>query len=91
MARRSTSRTRMVAGALGMALTAGVGGGGLLLATGLLASSPAGAHTGRGAAGDGTVIVCESDTVSHGAVDTSSAVAVRVPAGTPVPPGCRSG
>jgi hypothetical protein len=37
------------------------------------------------------VIVCESGTVSSDRIETSSAVAARVPAGTPVPPGCRDG
>ena len=37
------------------------------------------------------VIVCESGTVSSDGIETSSAVATRVPAGTPVPPGCREG
>ena len=37
------------------------------------------------------VIVCESGTSSRGGVETSSAVAVRVPKGAPVPPGCREG
>lgn len=35
------------------------------------------------------VVVCESGTITQGNVSTSSAVASRVPAGTPVPPGCR--
>jgi len=47
---------------------------------------------GAAAAGAGTVVlVCESGTTSSDGVTTSSAVAVRVPAGTPVPPGCRLG
>ena len=86
MARRSHSRRRFIAGTLGIALTAAAGGGALFFTSG-----PAGARSGRGAAGAGLVIVCESGTISHGGVDTSSAVAVRVPAGTPVPPGCRNG
>jgi hypothetical protein len=86
MVRSSFPRRRLIAGALGLVLTAAAGGGTLFLTSG-----PAGARSGSGATGDGTVIVCESGTVSHGGVDTSSAVAVRVPAGTPVPPGCREG
>ena len=47
---------------------------------------------GATAAGAGTVVlVCESGTTGSGGVTTSSAVAVRVPAGTPIPPGCRLG
>ena len=87
MARRSHSRRRFVTGVLGIAVTAAVGGGSLFVVT-----SSAGARVGSGApAGADSVIVCESGTISHGGVDTSSAFAVRVPAGTPVPPGCRSG
>lgn len=38
------------------------------------------------------VLVCESGTVTNAnGVETSSAVATRVPAGTPVPPGCHLG
>jgi len=86
MARRSRTHRRLIAGAVGLGLTAAAGGGTLFLSSG-----PAGARAGRGALGDGTVIVCESGTVSRGGVDTSSAFAVRVPAGTAVPPGCRGG
>jgi len=42
-----------------------------------------------GPGGGEQIIVCESGTVKKGDVSTSSAVASRVPAGTPVPPGCR--
>lgn len=82
MARRSHSRRRLTAGAIGLAVTAASG-------VALFMSGLAGARAG--ATGDGTVIVCQSGTVSRGGVDTSSAVAVRVPSGTPVPPGCREG
>ena len=40
---------------------------------------------------DDRVIVCESGVISHGDVDTSSAVATRVPSGALVPAGCREG
>jgi hypothetical protein len=85
MARRSHSRRRFIAGGFGLALTAAAGGGILFLTPGL-----AGARVGSGAV-EGSVIVCESGVVSHGGIDTSSAVAIRVPVGTAVPPGCRSG
>jgi hypothetical protein len=38
------------------------------------------------------ILVCESGTVTDtSGVETSSSVALRVPAGTPVPPGCHLG
>ncbi len=40
---------------------------------------------------DDRVIVCESGVISHGDVDTSSAVATRAPSGALVPAGCREG
>jgi hypothetical protein len=50
---------------------------------------------GRSDSGSGSepVIVCDSGPVHQGDVTTSSAVAVRVPEGTPVtvPSGCREG
>ena len=74
--------------------------GAVILSTGLAgcavplsnSGSPArgGSGTTRSASSD-VVLVCESGTSSSGGVATSSAVAVRVPAGTPVPPGCREG
>ena len=76
----------------------GAGLGGLVLATTLAGCSvpfvgghaPSGVGS-TGGAGEQTV-VCESGIVHHaGGVDTSSAVVLRVPAGTPVPPGCRAG
>jgi len=49
-----------------------------------------GVSDGPGGASDSSrVLVCESGAQTHGDVETSSAVAVRVPEGTPVPPGCR--
>ena len=65
----------------------------------VLAAAGAGAAMGLGTAqasesthSTGPVIVCESGVVDHGnGVETSSAVAVRVPDGTPVPEGCRDG
>jgi hypothetical protein len=56
-----------------------------------------GASTFDGRSGSGSesepVIVCDSGPVHQGDVTTSSAVAVRVPEGTPVtiPSGCREG
>ena len=74
--------------------------GAVMLGTGLtacavpLSGSGSSARGGSGTAPTGSsdrVIVCESGTSSSGGVDTSSAVAVRVPVGTPLPPGCREG
>lgn len=44
---------------------------------------------GAAGAGSDRVVVCESGTVSSGGIETSSAVAQRVPKGAPLPPGCR--
>jgi|GEM_PF-6863621 len=89
----NASRFRRPSGRVGTAL-AGVTMAALL--TGCAAPSvseqPAkGTGTG-GTLGHEVILVCESGTVTgaHG-VETSSAVATRVPAGTPVPPGCRLG
>ena len=74
--------------------------GAVLLSTGVaacavpLSGSGSSARGGNGPTRTGStdrVVVCESGISSSGGVDTSSAVAVRVPAGTPVPPGCREG
>ena len=57
-------------------------------------SSPSGTpagHAMRSSVGNDVVVIGDAGTLSNGGVDTSSAVAVRVPNGTPVPPGCRSG
>jgi len=56
-------------------------------------SQQPGTATGTGGSLDSEVIlVCESGTVTHAnGVETSSSVAIRVPAGTPVPPGCHLG
>jgi len=49
------------------------------------------AHAGESTHQSDQVIVCESGATSQGGVETSSAFAVRVPTGTPVPDGCRDG
>jgi hypothetical protein len=73
---------------------------GVLVSAGLTACTVPLSNSGSPVRGSGgpaptgssdRVIVCESGTSSSGGVDTSSAVAVRVPAGTPLPPGCREG
>ncbi|HEY8216456.1 MAG TPA: hypothetical protein VIH82_04930 [Acidimicrobiia bacterium] len=77
------SRRRLhwsTAGVLGLALAAAVAG----------CSSPqASTGPGGGDASADRLLVCESGTVTHGDVRTSSAVASRVPEGTEIPPGCR--
>jgi hypothetical protein len=74
--------------------------GAVILSTSLAACAAPLSNSGSSArGGSGTtragssdlVLVCDSGTSSSGGVATSSAVAVRVPAGTPVPPGCRVG
>jgi hypothetical protein len=76
------SRRRIAGVGLALAITA-------TSAAAVVGSGPAGARAGTHATD--RVIVCESGVVSQGGVDTSSAVAVRVPADTPVPAGCREG
>jgi hypothetical protein len=61
-----------------------------IIAVGLAAAAAGcGAPAVSGGPGHDRVLVCESGIRSHEGVRTSSAVAVHVPAGTPVPPGCR--
>jgi len=94
MARTSdASRFRRRSGRVGAAL-AGVAMAVVLAgcAAPYVSEQPAeGTGTG-GSLGHEVILVCESGTVTgaHG-VETSSAVATRVPAGKPVPPGCRLG
>jgi hypothetical protein len=40
---------------------------------------------------DEIIVVCDSGTSSSGGIDTSSSVAIRLPAGSPVPDGCHLG
>ena len=90
MVRRSGRVPASVALAIGVAVC-----GTLLAACAVpLSSSGNPARRGSGTTRSGSsdfVIVCDSGTSSSGGVDTSSSVAVRVPVGTPVPPGCREG
>lgn len=85
---RSLSGTRRAGLALaGLLLTGGLASGAVLM------MSPGAANEGP-SSGKRTyeiVIICESGTVTGGGIETSSAVAKRVPAGTPIPPGCRAG
>ena len=73
----STSRRRLGGGAAGLVLAALAAGCTMPYVT-----------SGPTEAGE-QVLVCESGRVDQGGVHTSSAVATRVAAGSPVPPGCR--
>ena len=96
MARRSPRRHRRLLAGVGLAVTASAVGAGLLMSTELAGAGASLPQNERGETGvgasDGIVIVCESGVVSQdGGVETSSAIAVRAPDGTEVPPGCRGG
>ena len=57
----------------------------------LIATSGASDEPSTPGRGDDTiVIVCESGVESVNGIETSSAKATRVPAGTPIPKGCRA-
>ena len=76
--RREACRLGTVLG--GLVATAALAGCAALFASGAFASS--GSEADR-------IVVCESGTVTVGEIETSSAVAARVPAGEPLSPGCR--
>ena len=63
---------------------AALGTGAALIATSGASTEPSSDH------GETIVIVCESGVESANGVETSSANATRVPAGTPIPKGCRA-
>ncbi len=85
MARTLPLRSRRHIAGAGLMLTLALG-----CAAVVASSAPARAHESTRATDD-RVIVCESGVISHGDVDTSSVVAVRVPTGALVPTGCREG
>lgn len=85
MARTLPLRSRRHTAGAGLVLTLA-----LMCAAVAASSAPARARESTRATDD-RVIVCESGVISHGDVDTSSAVAVRVAAGALVPGGCREG
>jgi hypothetical protein len=87
MARRNPNpRRRGTFGAVGVTVSACVTAGIFLFA----GSAPA--DQGHSGPEDRShVVICESSTVSHGGIDTSSAIVVRAPEGTPLLPGCRDG
>jgi hypothetical protein len=62
---------------------------GLFVVAVLTGCGAPGVSSGPGEGSTEQIVVCESGIVAKGNVSTSSAVASRVPAGTPVPPGCR--
>lgn len=88
-ASRSRSPSRRVGGALaGIALAAVLAGSAVLF----VSQQPGDAAGTGGSHADEVIVVCESPTVTHAnGVKTASAVAVRVPAGSPVPQGCHLG
>jgi hypothetical protein len=90
MARILPLRSRRHTAGVGLVLTLA-----LTSAAVLAASASIGSASERDRVGthetDDRVIVCESGVISHGDVDTSSAVATRVPSGALVPAGCREG
>jgi hypothetical protein len=89
MARTSPAFPRRQLGAAlgGLALAAALAGCGTpSVDSGTDGSSGAGRTV---ASSSERIVVCESGTVSRDGIDTSSASVLRLPAGTPVPPGCR--
>ena len=85
MARTLPLRPRRHTAGVGLALTLALTGAAVVAS-----SAPARARVSTRATQD-RVIVCESGVISHGDIDTSSAVAVRVAAGALVPTGCQEG
>ena len=90
-ARPRGDRRRIGVMLAGMVLIAGVGAS-------AAAVIPSGASTGDSSRGSSTttqpeqvIIVCEAGPETSDRIETASASATRVPAGTPVPPGCRLG
>jgi len=83
------SPSRRVGGALaGIALAAVLAGSAVLF----VSQQPGDAAGTGGSHADEVIVVCESPTVTHtNGVKTASAVAVRVPTGSPVPQGCHLG
>ena len=83
------SPSRRVGGALaGIALAAVLAGSAVLF----VSQQPGDAAGTGGSHADEVIVVCESPTVTHtNGVKTSSAVAARVPTGSPVPQGCHLG
>jgi len=88
-ASRSRSPSRRVGGALaGITLAVALAGSAVLF----VSQQPGDAAGTGGSHADEVIVVCESPTVTHAnGVKTASAVAVRVPTGSPVPQGCHLG
>ncbi len=85
MARTSRPRPRRLGAALaGLSIAVGAAGGAVLT----IGIGGAAADPGTSTAPE-VIVTCESGTVSAGGIDTSSAVAYRAPAGSPLLPGCR--
>jgi ferric-dicitrate binding protein FerR (iron transport regulator) len=82
-ARRSGTR-RLGAGLAGVALAATLAG----------CATPYVSDSGGTAPGAGSeqIVLCDSGVVTHpDGTETSSSIAVRIPAGAPIPAGCRLG
>lgn len=89
MARTLPFRSRRHIAGMGLVLTLALTSAAVLATS---ASTSASEPTRVGTHGsDDRVIVCESGVISHGDVDTASAVATRAPSGALVPAGCREG
>lgn len=76
----SSSRRRLGIGVAGVVLAAAAAG----------CTTPFVSGGGGSAPASEMVVICESGVVDHGnGVETSSQVAIKLPAGSPVPEGCR--
>jgi hypothetical protein len=78
----STSRRRLGAVSAGVLLAAAVAG-----CTPSVSDGPSGSADAVSTA-DEIIVVCESEVVSKDGIETSSSFAVKLPAGSPIPPGC---
>ena len=79
----NTSRRRLGVVSAGVVLAAAFAG-----CTPSVSDGPSGTANGVQTADD-IIVVCESETVTKDGIETSSSFAVRLPAGSPIPPGCR--
>jgi hypothetical protein len=61
----------------------------VVLAAAVAGCTPAVSGGPSGVNADEIIVVCESETVTKDGIETSSSFAVRLPAGSPIPPGCK--
>src|SRR5215510_118312 len=80
----NTSRRRLGAVSAGVVLAAAAAG-----CTPSVSGGPGDATTDSVSSQDEIIVVCESGTVTQDGIETSSSVAMRLPAGSPIPEGCR--